>query len=107
MAQFSSQQCKEVWLALSHFLSDFAFRLSRDISKYFKSFVGRDFKTLAELVLFVLPTLLTPGEAEVWLALSKVHVCATHLYMCLLPTYPYRCSSLYILSGLHLTRSSP
>ncbi|KAL5491557.1 hypothetical protein EMCRGX_G016862 [Ephydatia muelleri] len=43
-----------------------------NISKYYKSFVGRDFKTLAQLALFVFPPLVSPGETEVQLALSKV-----------------------------------
>ena len=105
MARFSPHQRKEVLAHIASFpLSGFELRLSRDISKYYKSFVGRDFKTLAQLALFVFSPLVSPGETEVWLALSKVHVivCVTHLY-----TYLYRCSSLYIVSGLHLTRLSP
>ena len=75
MARFSSQQRKEVLARINSFnFSGFALRLSRDISKYYKSFVGRDFKTLAQLALFVFPPLLTPSETEVWLALSKVCV---------------------------------
>jgi hypothetical protein len=77
MARFSSQQRKEVLARINSFnFSGFALRLSRDISKYYKSFVGRDFKTLAQLALFVFSPLLTPSETEVWLALSKV--CVTH-----------------------------
>ena len=92
MARFSPQQRKEVLASIASFpFSGFALRLSRDISKYYKSFVGRDFKTLAQLALFVFPPLLTPSETEVWLALSKV--CATHLYMYL---YAY----VYHLSGV-------
>eukprot|EP00731_Ephydatia_muelleri_P037838 Em0575g5a len=52
--------------------SGFDMKLSRNVAKYFKSFVGRDFKILAQLALFVLPPYLTPGETEVWFALSKV-----------------------------------
>ncbi|KAL5488729.1 hypothetical protein EMCRGX_G017714 [Ephydatia muelleri] len=73
MARFSPQQCKEVLARIASFpFSGFALRLSRDISKYNKLFVGRDFKTLAQLALFVFPPLVSPGETEVWLALSKV-----------------------------------
>ena len=84
MARFSPQQRKEVLARIASFpFSGFALRLSRDISKYYKSFVGCDFKTLAQLALFVFPPLVSPGETEVWLALSKVHVivCVTHLYI--------------------------
>ena len=70
MARFSPQQRKEVLARIASFpFSGFALRLSRDISKYYKSFVGRDFKTLAQLALFVFPPLVSPGETEVWLAL--------------------------------------
>ncbi|KAL5505895.1 hypothetical protein EMCRGX_G007436 [Ephydatia muelleri] len=73
MARFLPQQCKEVLARIASFLfAGVALRLSRDISKYYKSFVGRDFKTLAQLALFVFPPLVSPGETEVWLALSKV-----------------------------------
>ena len=75
MARFSPHQRKEVLAHIASFpLSGFELRLSRDISKYYKSFVGRDFKTLAQLALFVFSPLVSPGETEVWLALSKVHV---------------------------------
>eukprot|EP00731_Ephydatia_muelleri_P027586 Em0019g459a len=58
MARFSPQQRKEVLVRIASFpFSGFALRLSRDISKYYKSFVGRDFKTLAQLALFVFPPL--------------------------------------------------
>ena len=41
------------------------------IAKYYKSFVGRDFKALAQLALFVFHPYLTPGETEVWFCTFK------------------------------------
>eukprot|EP00731_Ephydatia_muelleri_P008745 Em0004g1083a len=52
--------------------SGFTSRISRNIAKYYKSFVGRNFKALAQMALFVLSPFLAPAEIEVWLALSKV-----------------------------------
>ena len=90
MARFSPQQCKEILARIASF--PFLHCISHEISQsIYKSFVGRDFKTLAQLALFVFPPLLIPSETEVWLALSKV--CVTHLYMYL---YAY----MYHLSGV-------
>ena len=47
-------------------------KVSTYISKYYRSFVGRDFKAFAQIALFVLSPYLTASETEVWLALSKV-----------------------------------
>eukprot|EP00731_Ephydatia_muelleri_P012741 Em0007g51a len=73
MGRLTTVQRKEIQARISSFsFSGFDMKLSRNIAKYFKSFVGRDFKILAQLALFVLPPYLTPGETEVWFALSKV-----------------------------------
>ena len=42
------------------------------VCKYYKSFVGRDFKVLAQMLLFVVWDHLTTSEQEVWKSLSKV-----------------------------------
>ena len=73
MAKLSKKQCTQLSALLSAFPSSgFTSRISRNIAKYFKSFVGRDFKALAQMALFVLSSFLAPAEIEVWLALSKV-----------------------------------
>ncbi|KAL5491858.1 hypothetical protein EMCRGX_G017223 [Ephydatia muelleri] len=73
MGRLTTVQRKEIQARISSFsFSGFDMKLSRNVAKYFKSFVGRDFKILAQLALFVLPPYLTPGETEVWFALSKV-----------------------------------
>eukprot|EP00731_Ephydatia_muelleri_P033314 Em0027g62a len=51
--------------------AEYAIRISRNIANYYKSSVGRDFKALAQMALFVLSPFLAPAEIEVWLALSK------------------------------------
>jgi hypothetical protein len=48
------------------------YRLSYSIVRHFKSYIGRDFKALAQLALHVLTPYMTPNEKVIWLALSKV-----------------------------------
>eukprot|EP00731_Ephydatia_muelleri_P004968 Em0002g1144a len=47
-------------------------KISTDVAKHYKSFVGRDFKALAQMALFVLFPYLSAAELEVWIAVSKV-----------------------------------
>ena len=47
-------------------------KLGYNLCRHFRSFVGRDFKALAQVVLFILGPYMTPEEKSVWLALSKV-----------------------------------
>lgn len=49
------------------------YRLSYSIVRHFKSFVGRDYKALAQIALYVLAPYMTQNEKVVWLALSKVN----------------------------------
>ena len=73
MAKLSKKQRTQLSALLSAFPSSgFTSRISRNIAKYYKSFVGRNFKALAQMALFVLSPFLAPAEIEVWLALSKV-----------------------------------
>ena len=89
MGHLTKVQQKEIQALISSF--SFSVKLSRNIAKYFKSFVGRDFKILAQLALFILPTYLTPSEIEVWFAFSKAHHCSctdmflsdVFLYICI------------------------
>ncbi|KAL5459841.1 hypothetical protein EMCRGX_G033224 [Ephydatia muelleri] len=46
-------------------------KVSTDISKYYRSFVGRDFKAFVQIALFGLSPSLTASVTKVWLALSK------------------------------------
>ena len=53
--------------------SGLEFNLSYNIVRHFRSFVGRDFKALAQISLFVLGVYITQEEKVIWLALSKVN----------------------------------
>ena len=57
---------------LSFDFSGFKMKLSSKVCRHFRSFVGRDFKLLAQIALFIFGPYLSPDEVEVWLALSKV-----------------------------------
>ena len=48
------------------------YRLSYSIVCHFKSFIGREYKALAQLALHILTPYMTPNEKVTWLALSKV-----------------------------------
>ena len=54
-------------------------KLGYNLCRHFKSFVGRDFKALAQVVLFILGRYMTPEEKSVWLALSKVCYMLVHM----------------------------
>ena len=61
------------------------YRLSYSIVRHFKSFIGRDYKALAQIALHILTPYMTPNEKVVWLALSKVSyhgLCKTAKLMC-------------------------
>ena len=74
MGRLSKRERSEIAARITAFnFSGFSHRLSRDISRYYCSFVGRDFKVVAQLSLFVLAPYLTASETEVWFALSKVY----------------------------------
>ena len=73
MATLSTKQCMEVAARVRAFPSSgLSMKVSTDISKYYRSFVGRDFKAFAQIALFVISPYLTASETKVWLALSKV-----------------------------------
>eukprot|EP00731_Ephydatia_muelleri_P016107 Em0009g531a len=69
---YCSMICAVTWRLPLICSAEYAIRISRNIAKYYKSFVGRNFKALAQMALFVLSPFLAPAEIEVWLALSKV-----------------------------------
>ena len=74
MGRLSKSERDEIAARITAFnFSGFSHRLSRDVSSYYRSFVGRDFKVVAQLSLFVLAPYLPASETEVWLALSKVY----------------------------------
>ena len=58
--------------------SGFEAKLSYNICRHYQSFIGRDFKALAQIALFLLTLYMTEQEKVMWLALSKVHM---HIFL--------------------------
>ena len=74
MGRLSAQEKKEIGAMIEAFpMSGFTSKLSPSTCNTYGSFVGRDFKLLAQMSLFTLWDYLTTSEKEVWLTLSKVH----------------------------------
>ena len=70
MKRLSAKEKEEIRSIVSSFnFSGFKVKLSPKISKYFRSFVGRDFKALAQCALFIFRHHFTENERSVWLAL--------------------------------------
>lgn len=46
--------------------------ISRNVTQYSQSFVGRDFKAWAQMALFIMAPYLTAEELKLWLSLSQV-----------------------------------
>ena len=87
IARLSKQQKEEVQAILNAFnFSGFKVKLGAKLFKHHKSFVGRNFKAVAQCGLFVFRDYYTPQEKTVWLALSQVSplVLCNVTFMCLL-----------------------
>jgi len=52
--------------------SGIEFKLSYNLTRHFKSYVGRDFKAVAQVALHLLTPYMLPHEKTVWFSLSKV-----------------------------------
>eukprot|EP00731_Ephydatia_muelleri_P003992 Em0002g168a len=73
MEQLSEKQRKEVVARIAALPSSgLTGGISSDISRHYKSFVGRDFKFLAQIAMFIFSPYLSEAEIEVWLALPMV-----------------------------------
>lgn len=73
MSKLNYQKKEEIRARIRAFsYTGFKTRLSTDICKYSGSLVGRDFKVLAQMALFVLMPYIEPAEKPIWLELSKV-----------------------------------
>ena len=74
MGRLTSTQKEEVQARVeSCDFSGFKKKLSYNLCRHFRSFVGRDFKVIAQCALFLLGSYMTPAEKQVWLSLSKVY----------------------------------
>ncbi len=72
MSRLTAKEKCEVQSVLSAFnFSGFKVKLGTKLSRHFRSFVGRDFKALAQCALFIFGHHFTEDEMSVWLALSK------------------------------------
>ena len=49
-------------------------KLSYNLCRHFRSFVGRDFKAIAQCGLFLLGPYMTTSEKMLWISLSKVGI---------------------------------
>ena len=71
MGRLTSTQKEEVQARVESF--DFSGFEKNNLCRHFRSFVGRDFKVIAQCALFLLGSYMTPAEKQVWLSLSKVY----------------------------------
>ena len=75
MLRLTSKQRSEVQAVVSAFnFSGFSVKINTSLCNHFRSFVGRDFKALAQCALFIFRNYFTSEEKRVWLALSKVAI---------------------------------
>lgn len=75
MGRISTRHKEEIQARISSLdFSGIEYKLSYNLSRHYKSYVGRDYKTLAQVALHLLTPYMTPGEKKVWLCLSKVSV---------------------------------
>ena len=73
MSRLSARQKEEIQCIVSAFnFSGFKVKVSNRLARHYKSFVGRDFKAIAQCGLFIFKNYFTDEEKSVWLALSKV-----------------------------------
>lgn len=74
--RLSPAQKREIEAILASFnFSGIANKLDVKLLKHYKSFVGRNFKSLAQCALFVFRNYFSAAEKDVWTALSKVSTC--------------------------------
>ena len=67
MARLSGDDKKRLKAVIAAFnFSGFAVKLDSRIVKYYKSFVGRNFKTLAQCALFIFKDFFSAGEKAVY-----------------------------------------
>ena len=93
MGRLSTKQKNEIQARVTNF--DFCgidYKLTYNLCRHFRSFIGRDFKALAQVALYRL----TSVEEKVWLSLSKV---SGLFVLFVLVTNARQCFSTYTYSG--------
>lgn len=75
MERLRSAEKEEIQARVESFdFSGFNNKLSYNVCRHFRSFVGRDFKAIAQCALFLLGPYMTSKEKLLWITLSKVIV---------------------------------
>ena len=75
MSRLTPKQRNEVQSLVASFnFSGFRVKINSNLCNHYRSFVGRDFKALAQCALFVFRDYFSAEEKRVWLALSKVQI---------------------------------
>lgn len=75
MKRLCTAEKKELLAKLAAFnYSGMEVKISGSLCYHYQSFVGRDYKALAQIALYLFGPYLLPAEKAVWLALSKVHM---------------------------------
>ena len=73
MPSLTSDEKEEILARIAAFdFSGFERRLTGNICRYSKSFVGRDFKLWAQMAVFILEPYVADEELDLWLKLSQV-----------------------------------
>ena len=84
MKKLSTNDKEELQARISAFsFSGCDAHFSRDMTRYYKSFVGRDFKLLAQLAVHLLSPYMDDGEKEVWFNQRSVqsNTCNSYMFM--------------------------
>ena len=75
IGRLNTKQREEIQSIVYSFnFSGFKVKLGSKLFRHYKSFVGRDFKCLAQCALFVFRNYFTSNEKIVWFNLTKVSV---------------------------------
>ena len=69
--------------------------------RYYKSFIGRDFKAFMQMSLFIVPKYLTDSETKCWYLLSKVKHHGTYIVIVILTDF-----SLSVYNAFHCLLTS-
>lgn len=105
MCRLSTAQKAEIEARISAFnFSGLDMKLGYNLCRHFKSYVGRDFKALAQVALFLLGPYMSAQEKSVWHLLSKVMD-----YLCYYIMFPFKTPILcyvYRYSNLHFVKNS-
>ena len=73
MEGLGKKEKSEILARVSAFnYSAFECKLAANVCYHHQSFVGRDYKTWAQMAVFIISPYLNSGDKEVWLSLSQV-----------------------------------